>query len=88
MDMRNGDIYPDLAAARAAGVPEEAIAEVEALDKGLGELVRVTKGPFKGRIYERTKTGLRLLNVAAVHPNQFEVKTDNDGNEVLVRKHR
>lgn len=47
MDMRTGDLYPSLDAARQAGVPEEHLAEVEA------EIVRVVSGPFKGRAYER-----------------------------------
>lgn len=47
MDMRTGDIYPDLQAALDAGVPAEHAAEVEP------EIVRVTSGPFKGRVYQR-----------------------------------
>jgi len=52
MDMRNGDLHPSLEAALAAGVPREYLAEVEP------EIVRVTSGPFKGRVYQRTRTGL------------------------------
>jgi len=56
MDMRNGDMYPSRAAAEAAGVPSEHIAEVEA------EIVRVTSGPFKGRVYRRNGNG-NLLRI-------------------------
>lgn len=55
MDMRTGDVYPTLDAALNAGVPREHLAEVEPV------IVRVTSGPFKGRIYERTPTGLRRI---------------------------
>ena len=51
MDTRTGDIYPDLQAALDAGVPREHLAEVEPI------IVRVTSGPFKGRVYKRTPTG-------------------------------
>lgn len=54
MDMRNGAVYESVEAAKAAGVPNEHIAEVESL-------VRVTSGPFKGRVYQRTVSGLRRL---------------------------
>ena len=55
MDMRNGDIYPSKELALAAGVPEEHLAEVEPV------IVKVTSGPFKGRVYERTASGLRRI---------------------------
>lgn len=47
MDMRNGDIYPNRATAIAAGVPDHELAEIEP------EIVRITSGPFRGRVYER-----------------------------------
>lgn len=55
MDMRNGNIYPSHEAALLAGVPEEHIAEVEP------EVVLITFGPFKGRRYRRTATGLERI---------------------------
>ena len=53
MDMRNGDLYPSREAAQAAGVPDEQLAEVDPV------LVHVTSGPFKGRVYQRTASGLQ-----------------------------
>lgn len=47
MDMRTGDLYPSIEAALGAGVPREHLVEVEP------EIVRVTNGPFKGRVYQR-----------------------------------
>ena len=64
MDDRNGNVYPSLAAALDAGVPAEHAKEVEAI---YGELLRVTSGPFKGRTYRRTATGV--------------VRVDNQTNE-------
>jgi hypothetical protein len=55
MDMRNGDIYPNRAAALAAGVPAHEIAEIEP------EIVRVTSGPFRGRVYERNPFTRQLV---------------------------
>lgn len=55
MDMRNGDIYPSRAAALLAGVPADQIAEVEP------EIVRVTSGPFRGRVYERNPFTRQLV---------------------------
>ena len=55
MDMRNGDIYPNRATALAAGVPEYEIAEIEP------EIVRVTSGPFRGRVYERNPFTRQLV---------------------------
>jgi hypothetical protein len=47
MDIRNGEMYPNRATALAAGVPADQITEIEPV------IVRVTSGPFKGRVYER-----------------------------------
>jgi hypothetical protein len=47
MDMRTGDLYVTKEKARAAGVSEEYLAEVEP------EIVRIINGPFKGRVYQR-----------------------------------
>ena len=57
MDMRTGELYESREAAKAAGVPDEFLAEVEVVPT----IVRVTTGPFKGRVYQRTKDGLRRL---------------------------
>ena len=54
MDDRQGNIYESRQAALAAGVPDEHIQEVEP-EFGL---LRVLSGPFKGRLYRRTATGL------------------------------
>lgn len=51
MDMRTGDLYPSLQAALDAGVPREHVAEVEPV------IVRVSAGPFKGRVYQRNAYG-------------------------------
>ena len=62
MDDRNGNLYPTIEAARKAGVPRKHIVEVEP------EVVCVTSGPFKGRRYRRTKSGLvRLKDAEAPH---------------------
>jgi len=72
MDMRTGELYKTVKEARAAGVPDEYLVEIERLQKAredasqrslkatmrrrgkdVGDFVRVTKGPFKGRVYER-----------------------------------
>ena len=55
MDTRNGNMYPSREAAQLAGVPDEHIAEVDA------EIVVVISGPFKGRRYRRTATGIVRL---------------------------
>ena len=55
MDTRNGDIYPSKELALAMGVPDKDLVEVDP------EIVVVTSGPFKGRRYERTITGIRRL---------------------------
>lgn len=55
MDMRNGDIYPNRATALAAGVPDRELVEIEP------EIVRVTSGPFRGRVYERNPFTRQLV---------------------------
>ena len=76
--MRTGDLYQSVDAARAAGVPDEHIAEVEA------EVVRVTSGPFKGRVYRRTASGLERIDEPAAHRGMV-LKNDGKGNPVLMR---
>jgi|WetSurMetagenome_2_1015567.scaffolds.fasta_scaffold1049185_2 hypothetical protein len=63
MDDRQGNIYPSLDAAKAADVPDEHAHEVEAI---YDELLRVTNGPFKGRVYRRTATGVVRVNERAL----------------------
>ena len=55
MDDRNGNLYRSRELALAAGVPAEHVVEVEP------EIVTVTSGPFKGRRYLRTASGIRRL---------------------------
>lgn len=55
MDTRQGNIYPDHAAALAAGVPNEDVASVTPISD---DILLVTSGPMKGRYYKRTATGL------------------------------
>lgn len=55
MDDRNGNVYPSKELALAAGVPPEHVVEVEP------EVVVVVSGPFKGRRYQRTESGLVRL---------------------------
>lgn len=57
MDLRNGRTYSTKDEALSAGVPESDIAEVRERP-GEEPLVRVTKGPFKNRVYRRTRHGL------------------------------
>lgn len=57
MDTRNGDLYTNREAARLAGVPEDKIEEVTP------EVVRITSGPFKGRLYRRTPNGLVRVRI-------------------------
>lgn len=73
MDMRNGNMYPSREAAEQVGVPSESLVEVEP------EIVVVTSGPFKGRRYLRTKTGLVRLKerLNENHPN-FQESTSQD----------
>ncbi len=56
MDTRTGTLYPTMKAALEAGVPRRAAAEVEHL-RGVRDVVRITNGPFKGRVYERLPGG-------------------------------
>ena len=67
MDMRNGDIYPNRATALAAGVPEHEIAEIEP------EIVRVTSGPFRGRVYERNPFTRQLVRRQDLERQALEV---------------
>lgn len=62
MDMRNGDLHASRDAALEAGVPSDEIAEVEPVAGSLEdpEIVRVTSGPFKGRVYERNRVTRQL----------------------------
>ena len=66
MDMRNGDMYRDRDEALAAGVPAEHVAEVEI------EIVRVTNGPFKGRVYQRNPLTRNLERRFDLEPNTQE----------------
>lgn len=59
MDMRNGDLYPSREAALAAGVPADRIAQVKPVSGDTLEIVRIDTGPFRGRVYRRTATGLK-----------------------------
>lgn len=67
MDDRNGNIYQSRDAALAAGVPAEHVQEVEYIH---GELLRVTRGPFAGRVYRRTATGIVRVDAATVRKGQ------------------
>ena len=64
MDMSSGRLYPSRQAALDAGVPEHLVAEVVKVANeipgvgGVCDLYRPTSGPMRGRIYERTRTGL------------------------------
>jgi hypothetical protein len=55
MDMRSGTLYGSYGEAIRAGVPVERAVEVEKVHDG--EIVRVTKGIFKGRFYQRQPGG-------------------------------
>jgi hypothetical protein len=58
MDLRNGETYESREAARQAGVPDSDIAEVRPSGvPGFVPQVRVTKGPFRGRVYVRNGAG-------------------------------
>jgi hypothetical protein len=56
VDLRTGERYPTLEAALSAGVPVSDVAEVTEREDDV-PLVRVTAGPFKGRVYRRTTRG-------------------------------
>ena len=61
MDMRTGKLYESEEAARAAGVPEQFVAQVSPYTragKTIIDVVEVRTGPFRGRIYERGPAGL------------------------------
>ncbi len=55
MDTRQGNIYETEEDALKAGVPKEFVAKVEAINE---EILRIVNGPFKGREYKRTSTGI------------------------------
>ena len=58
MDLRNGETYESREAALKAGVPESDIAHVRPSEvPGYVPIVRVAKGPFKGRAYARNGAG-------------------------------
>lgn len=58
MDLRSGETYGSRQAALDAGVPDSDIAEVQpAAVPGFVPQIRVTKGPFKGRVYVRNGAG-------------------------------
>ena len=80
MDMRNGNIYSDLEAALAAGVPPEHAVGVQPE----GDLLRITSGPFKGRTYRRTATGIARVDEPAPRPNYRGVVVEEDGNGNLI----
>lgn len=75
MDTRNGNIYPSRELAEAAGVPDEHLVEIEP------EVVRVTSGPFKGRVYKRTSSGLERVDEG----RRGVFKNDGSGRLVKVR---
>lgn len=89
MDMRNGDIYDTPEAARAAGVPADQLEEVEVIGD---EVVRITSGPFKGRLYRRTASGLQRMRIVTEDgalggkfSRRYITKTDGQGIERLVK---
>jgi hypothetical protein len=57
MDIRTGKTYETLDAARADGVPESDIAEVD------WPIVRFEAGPFKDRLYKRHPETGQLVRV-------------------------
>ena len=74
MDMRDGSLYSDRELAILAGVPKRKIAEVST--DATQRIVKVTTGPFKGRIYERMLPGLkRRRDLEAVSPRSPGVET-------------
>lgn len=62
MDIRTGRTYETKEEALAAGVPESDIAEITRNDNAIPE-VRFASGPFKDRVYKRTKHG-QLVRVS------------------------
>ena len=52
MDDRTQQLFSSPTAALRAGVPPQALVRVEEKD-----LIRVTSGPFKGRVYQRLASG-------------------------------
>lgn len=57
MDLGTGKTYPDREAARRDGVPDSDMVEVTPGPQGFVPQIRVTKGPFKGRVYVRNGAG-------------------------------
>jgi hypothetical protein len=56
MDMRTGETYESVEAARKAGVPISDIAEIRQRP-GQEPEVRFPSGPFKDRVYKRNAVG-------------------------------
>lgn len=54
MDTRNLTMYPSMDAAREAGVPEDALSEMQPIGEATWT---ATSGPFKGRVYRRNHLG-------------------------------
>lgn len=52
MDVKTGKLYASPTEALRAGVPPQDLVRVDATNT-----VRVTKGPFKGRVYQRLENG-------------------------------
>lgn len=61
MDTRSGTFYSSLDAARAAGVPDSALAPMDQAPDVDGRYV-VASGPFKGRVYDRNTLGQLVRN--------------------------
>jgi hypothetical protein len=58
MDTRQGNIYSSEEEAIRAKVAKEFLAEVEPITE---ELLKITSGPMKGRVYKRTSTGIQRV---------------------------
>ena len=56
MDIRTGETYETMEAARSAGVLDSDIAEIVRGDESIPE-VRFAAGPFKDRVYKRIPGG-------------------------------
>jgi hypothetical protein len=68
MDLRNGETYESREAAEREGVPASDVAEVRpSAVPGFVPQIRVTKGPFKGRVYVRNAAG-QLVRVDRERP--------------------